>query len=222
MITRDYIMRMINLLATALARILFLKKAKDFPQALVEIEKAYKQLLGADRLLLHRLSDVQLMELLGSDQALASSKYYVVGMLLKEEGEILQLQGKTDEGLSLYATSLSLLIQSLLNAESPADPNHTTVTDMLIEHLHAYEIPIRLKEGMFAYYEFIKMYDKAEDTIFELIETDATPVQPGVQFYRRLLTKTDEELLRGNLPRTEVEEGLSQLLERTNRSTPNG
>jgi hypothetical protein len=221
MITRDYIMRMINLLASALARILSLKKAHDFPQALVEIEKAYKQLLGADRLLLHRLSDVQLMELLGSDQALAGSKYYVVGRLLKEEGEILQLQGKNDEGLGLYATSLSLLIQSLLNAESPADANHIATIDTLIEHLQAYEIPVRLRQRLFAYYEFVKRYDKAEDTIFELIDADAGSVQPGIQFYKRLLSKTDEELLQGNLPRTEVEEGLSQLLERTSQSTPN-
>jgi hypothetical protein len=214
-------MRMINLLATALARILFLKKANDFPQALVEIGKAYKHLLGADRLLLHQLSDVQLMELLGSDRTLASSKFYVVGMLLKEEGEVLQLQGKTDEGHGLYATSLSLLIQSLLDAKSPAGANHTTAIDTLIEHLHIYEIPTRLKERLFAYYEFTNRYDKAEDTLFELVEKDANSVQPGIGFYRRLLNKTDEELMRGNLPRTEVEEGLSQMLERAGQSTPN-
>ena len=219
MITRDYIMRMINLLAAALARVLSLKKEKDFPQALLEIERTYKHLLGVHREFLHRLSDIQMIDLLGSDQTAASSKYYVLGMLLKEEGEILQLQEKSAEGFALSETSLSLLIESFLYANGPADENHAVAIDTLIERLRLQEVSPRVKEKMFTYFEHTGRYSKAEDTLFELIQTDPTFMQRGVQFYRRLLSKTDDQLLRGNLPRVEIEQALEDLQERANRST---
>jgi hypothetical protein len=94
MIETDYIMRMIGLLTTLLARLFFLKRAKEFPQVLMEIDNAEKSLLGVDRNLIRSLSPSQIMELFGSDQSLAIPKRYVLGVLMKEEADILSLRGE--------------------------------------------------------------------------------------------------------------------------------
>jgi hypothetical protein len=59
------------------------------------------------------------------------------------------------------------------------------------------------------------MLDKAEDVLFDCLDKDDAAA-PGLAFYERLRTKSDEELERGGLPRTEVEEGRQELLSRTN------
>ena len=57
-------------------------------------------------------------------------------------------------------------------------------------------------------------YAQAEDLLYELLE--AAPgskqmVVQGVSFYQRLLQKSNQELITGNLPRAEIEEGLAEL-----------
>jgi len=49
------------------------------------------------------------------------------------------------------------------------------------------------------------LYATAEDALYEWLDRgDADAVTEGLAFYDRLLKKPDEELLRGNLPRSEV------------------
>jgi hypothetical protein len=211
MITRDYIMRMINQLAASLARVLFLKNAREFPQALTEIQKTCKQLIGADLKFLRRLSDVQLIELLGGDRELASSKYYVLGMLFKEQSDIDLLLGRREETLEHLTTSLSLLIEALLNAEGAVDAGHAETIDHILQQLRDPDIPTHIRAKVFSYHERVGTYDKAEDVLFDLISAGTFSPSRGLEFYERLLKKPAEELLRGNLPRQEVEEGLATL-----------
>ena len=64
MIERDYLMRMIQMLAQVLARILFLKNKREYPESIAEIQKASKKILGIEIDVLGRLSDVQMIDLL--------------------------------------------------------------------------------------------------------------------------------------------------------------
>ncbi|MGA7160729.1 MAG: DUF6483 family protein [Bacteroidota bacterium] len=84
MIERDYIMRMIRVLVQALERILFLKNAREYPNALDEIQKTSKQLLGVQLDIFLRLSDIQIIDLLSLDIGLGIPKCYAAGILLKE------------------------------------------------------------------------------------------------------------------------------------------
>lgn len=211
MITRDYIMRMINLLAASLARVLFLKKEKEFPQALAEIRKTCRHLIGADLEFLQRLSDVQLIELLGADRELANSKYYVLGMLFKEKADIDLLLGMREESREQLATPLSLLIEALLNADGAVAADHAKAIDALLQQLRDTDLPTHIKAKVFSYCERVGRYDKAEDMLFELINGGTFSASRGLEFYERLAQKPDEELLRGNLPRSEIEEGRAAL-----------
>ena len=80
-----------------------------------------------------------------------------------------------------------------------------------------YELPITTRTLLFAYYEQRGNYARAEDTLFDLLETDNEVRQTsslrrrGQAFYTRLRTKSDADLLNGNFSREEVEEGIIQL-----------
>jgi hypothetical protein len=219
MITRDYIMRMINLLTASLARVLFLKKEKEFPQALDEIKKTCRHLIGADLDFLQRLSDVQLIKLLGADRELASSKYYVLGMLFKEKSDIDLLAGNGEAHRGKLEISLSLLIEALLDADTAVDADHAKAIDDLLHKLHEADVPAHIRTKVFSYYERVGRYDKAEDVLFELITEGSFSASRGLEFYERLLKKPDEELLRGNLPRSEIEEGRAALLDEPREGT---
>ena len=99
MIERDYIMRMIQMLVQALIRIFSFKEKKEYPQALNEIQNASKTLIGVELDVIRRLSDVQIIDLLTLVKDFGGLKCYLAGMLLKEEAEILELQGMSPKAL---------------------------------------------------------------------------------------------------------------------------
>ncbi len=82
--------------------------------------------------------------------------------------------------------------------------------------MHGYEIPLNIKEKLFRYYEFTGKYDKAENILYELIEEDSNYINEGIRFYIRLVSKSEDELKKGNLPKIEVNEGLTYLKEKLN------
>lgn len=67
------------------------------------------------------------------------------------------------------------------------------------------------------HYERTGEFAKAEDALYALLESDPenpAVVEFGRAFYQRILAKTDRALVEGNLPRSEVEDGLRNLGQR--------
>jgi hypothetical protein len=88
--------------------------------------------------------------------------------------------------------------------------------DSLLAKFTDYDLSYPIKFRLYLYYEKTGKYAKAEDVLYELLEDEeAGPgiVKEGIDFYQRLLAKSDPELTAGQLPRDEVEEGLAKLLE---------
>lgn len=214
MIERDYIMRMINLLTQFLARALFHRKAYEFPQARHELEAAYKSLLGLSPSFVREFSDEQIIGMFGRDEDTLVLKSYILGSLIKEEGEILLLEGKGEEGSRDFLRSLSLLLTAFVVAEDEAQEGHCSAIEELLERLREVELPLHVKEKLLVYDELRGEYSKAEDVLFELVESEQSWVRSGLGFYERLLKRTDEELAAGGLPRTEVLEGMEDLKKR--------
>lgn len=214
MIERDYIMRMIQMLTNALAQILFFKKGAQYTEALHDIQTVGEKIIGMKWELLKKLSDAQIVELLSTDQDLGTPKLYVAGVLLKEEGEIDRLAGRTDDAVQKFATGLSLLTESYVTAQGAMTPDHSAAIESLVASLDRYEIPFHIKKRLFPFYELIGYYGKAEDVLFDLVEADEAFVTVGIEFYSRISKKSDEELLKGNLPRAEIEDGVLALQEK--------
>jgi hypothetical protein len=211
MIERDYIMRMINMLVAAIVRVLALKDKKEYPQALQELQSTGKALLGIDRTLVDQFSVDQLMQLFGADLSVAVPKSYVLGVLLKEEAEIYALMSDDARAGALFLKSLDLLIETYLRFDEPVESRHLEHIDGLLENLGLASIPAGLLKKIFRYQEALHRFAKAENALYAVLDSEPAFAQEGIQFYRRLLKKTDEELAAGNLPRDEVLEGLSEL-----------
>lgn len=202
---------MFKLLGQAMARIFFFKEMREYDNALAEIDKSARAILGLNLDMVERMPVAGVKGVLGSDPALVHSKLYAAGALLKESGEISEIQNDEDESVRLYMKSLSLLIEELPVFEGSDDEKGKQTIDFVIGKLKDYELPIELKRKLAGYFEKIGRYDRSEDIIFEVVDEDAGFVPVGISFYERLLLKSDIELAEGHLPRNEVEDGLAKL-----------
>ncbi len=211
MIEQDYFMRMVSMLARMLARIIFLKNQKDFPHALLEIQATGKTLLGIDPTLIRQFNPAQLRVLLGTDPSLAIPKAYILGLLLKEEAAIRSMMGEESEAGLLNLKSLELLIDAWLQEGKGLSPEHAHHVDALLAELAGSALPAELLEKVMSYHEGTGRFDKAEDVLFEILAASPDFALEGLQFYRRLLMKSDGDLLAGNLPREEVLQGIAEL-----------
>jgi predicted RNA polymerase sigma factor len=108
MIERDYIMRMISQLAAVLAKIFFAKNAQNYAEALRLAQSACEELLGLNGELIDQMEAPTLALLLGDKE-----KIKVLATLLREEGDILQLQEKAPEGNLKYEKALALYQEAL-------------------------------------------------------------------------------------------------------------
>ena len=139
-------------------------------------------------------------------------KCILLAELLQYHGEIYALQSEPGKSYNYYTKALSLFIEALLSNEKARVEDYTPAIDSLIDELDKYELSAHIKFKIFLYYERIGKFSNAEDLLFELIDMEEPGViQEGISFYERLLGKTDEELVEGNLPRDEVEDSLSEL-----------
>jgi Family of unknown function (DUF6483) len=211
MLERDIIMRMIQTLTEAIGRIVFQKAAMDFPEALEEIQTSGEKIIGMKWELLKKLSDAQVIELLSTDQDLGTPKLYAAGMLMKEEADLDRLAGKPEEEARKDMIALSFLLETYVAAGGAMTPDHVNAIDALLVSLGQFDTPDYIEEKLLHYYELTGQFDKAENVLFELVALDPSYADDGIEFYRRILKKSDEELKKGNLPRNEIEDGIASL-----------
>ncbi len=101
-------------------------------------------------------------------------------------------------------------------AEFINNEKHSFLEAKTIEKRIAETITLEYKVKLLVlkFYGRIGKYGKAEDVLYELLEEkqySSEIVAMGIDFYKNLLSRSDEELSNGNLPRDEVEEALSHL-----------
>jgi tetratricopeptide (TPR) repeat protein len=214
MLTKDYIMRMIDSLIKVMERVLLLKKSKNYNEGLDEIEKVTKELFGFDRNFINNLSDSQLIKMISVSDTLIAPNCYLLGALFKEEAEIYKLQGEPEKSTEMYERSFNFFIEGLRNSTVEIEPDHLTKIKSVIEALGDEPISVVTESNLAFYYEFTGNFDKAEDIIYDLIEFDSKYINDGIQFCERLLEKDDDVLIQGNLPREEITESLAALKER--------
>ena len=215
MITRDYFMRMIHQLAQVIGKVLKLNEVKQYTEAWEEVQLSSKQLLGMDLALLTSLSDTEFIRFFSLGERFDVEKCVVTAKLLQLTGEVQERQGDEHGKFHSYTTSLSLLLELLFRESEMLPKEYFDEIDSLIGKLATYELSSDLLRKLFRFYGIVRRYDIAENVLFEIVERDAGFRAEGVKFYERLRAKSDEELERGNLPRNEIEAGLTELLKKT-------
>jgi hypothetical protein len=207
-------MRLIEQFSLVMARILFRKKSHQYDEALFEIGNCCGQLLGLDVRQVHSLSDGELIEWLKIGGNFDAEKCLILAELLKEEAEIQDLVGRIDkQQLHMkYSKSFSLYLEALNHDKDLGTGQVMRDIRTVAEKLDVSNLSLHLKFKMFRFFEVTGDFGRAEDLLYELLEANY-PDGPkeGLAFYKRILKKSDDELNAGNLPRSEVEEGLLSL-----------
>jgi len=221
MIRRDYIVRMIEEFAEALARIRALKEQRQHGEALLLTEEEFKRITGIDSEALLRLSETELLARLIETEPLHAvrEKLFFLTTLLKEAGDIAEVEGRTEESRACYLKGLHLLLNSLARTDGYEQPEFVPKVELFVNALD--EMPAQTYALLMEHYERTGQFGKAEDALFAILDGDVNndyALNFGISFYERLLGHRDTELEEGNLPRTEVEAGLQEL--RGKRATP--
>lgn len=216
MLQRDYLMKMTQMLATVLTKVLFNKENKNYMEAEKDIESAAKTLVGLDLNLIKILNVEDVLKLMKTSDVYAG-RCLISAELLKEYGDILGEKERINESIDIYIKSLWLYLETILTKELPEPEIYYDRINFMIKNLTTPETDTDLKLKIFQYFEFSGQYSKAEDVLFELMDTDTEGIKDkALKFYERLQKKTDEELGKGNFSHGEVEESIEEINSRYN------
>lgn len=219
MIRNDYLMRLIEQFTQALAIALGFKRAKEYPKALSVIRNTLQQVFGVDAGFIDAIHEEDLLILLKSTGAIDPDRAVMIAALEKLAGEIYEAQGLEEEAYYAYLKSLTLYLEVLLSDGDALLKDYIPEIDSLLAKFTDYDVSCETKFRLMLYYEKTGKYARAEDILYELLDDEETGpeiIREGIGFYRRLLDKSDPELIAGQLPRDEVEEGLAGLEQRIN------
>jgi len=218
MVNKDYLMRQIELFTRRLTILLGLRQYDKFEEAFIYVDDLYLQMLGMTSHFVNSLSEKMLLEMISPLGVLNVDKCLWLAVLLKAEGDIYDDQGKDTESYYRYLKSLFLFLSAFSYEKSLRDTQLGTELVTLLDKLDAYELPLPTGKQLFVYYELYGQYDKAENTLFEMLEREDIEqtdheqlLEDGKAFFERLLRKSDSDLLAGNFSRVEVQEGIAQL-----------
>ncbi len=206
-------MRMVQELTQVLARILFLKKAQEYPKAVDEIENALTRFWNLTQEQIRTFSLEQWIEQCRQEQGPMGEKLVALADLFKEQGELYALETNVPESQRTAALSLGLYLEAVASPGTIISVDLLDKIEHLIERTSAAGLPAPVWQRLLSYYETRGMLAKAEDALFDRLDTgDANAVEAGLAFYGRAAAKQNRELEQGGLPRDEIEAGREELL----------
>ncbi len=214
MVNKDYILRLAERLGRFLARIIFLQEANQQEEALILIDEAFRQATGLTTGLINSLSEETLLGMLSPHGVLNVELAFYVAALLKAEGDVYASLDKQNESYYRHLKALNLFLELFLRGKSIDGFDLFSNIDDLVQRLAEYELPLATNQRLFQYNEKAGRFARAEDVLFEMLGADEVAsdlIQEGMAFYHRLMAKSDDELLLGNLSREEVQESLAQV-----------
>ena len=112
MIRRDYIERLIEQLAQAIAAVVLNKRQHNYDRAREEIKRACNGLLGVQYDLVRALSTKDLLGILKINPDQAPDKCRILGELLQHDAEIYQLGGRAEDYVTSLHKALYLYIEA--------------------------------------------------------------------------------------------------------------
>ncbi len=215
MINKDYILRLAERFGRALAIIMHLRKNNKYEEALINIDELFLQSVGLTTHFINSASEEMLLKLISPLNTLNLEKCLWIAVLLKEEGDIYTELGKPDESYYRYIKALFFFLVASFQDKEIKDLDIGSTIEDILQKLEEFELPLSIKIKLLRYFEMTGRYSKAEEMLFDIVESDEPTAQeiiaPGKEFYQRLLKKNDTDLQLGGLSRQEVEKGLAQL-----------
>lgn len=220
MIQKDYFMKIAEMLATVIAKVLLKKDQKKFIEAEQELEEASLSIAGIDLKLVKLFSAEDLIKLIKTSDLFAG-KCIASAELLYEYGKLKELTGNSQESIDSYLKSVQLFIEAVISKDLPDNSTYILKIEELIPKVNASEVTNKMNLRLLDYYALTKQFSKYEDTAFDLLENfDNSDIESDVsetytkiiRYFQKLKSLPEEELLNGNLSKAEVEEALEEIL----------
>lgn len=213
MLKRDYILALIEESTRALANILRHQEAREWLETQDAVADSAQSYLGITLTELNQASALDLIALVrtGRDQDIARW-HHLIG-LLQIQGAIREYEKEEMESINLYFKALDIATEVSLNDDRL--PYYLSDIEALQSLVEEYMLPAGIQSKLFHIYEQSDQYAVAEDTLFDMLDqsnNDDEIIELGLDFYDRLLRKSDYKLQSGGLPRHEIEESLAELL----------
>ncbi len=213
----DFLSRLQAQLRETLEKVQTLATEGRLDDALSEVWAAERN-LGLEHTLLSRLPSADLLKLLGPAGTPDIERTLVCAELLRAEFSIHTLRSDTDPATAQKALDLYLAV---LDAEPGFAPFYAARLDMLTDALlaQAGALPATTARDLAEVYRAVGRFDEAENWLYRWRDAQPDTEQDAVRgwaetFYRDLLELSDEALVKGGLPRAEVEEGLADVTSR--------
>lgn len=190
-------------------------KLKDLNKnAFPAIDDSFKRFSGMSSSFINSVSIKDLLNFLKTNNMPDGNKLIIVSALLFEEGTIFEdRENNISKAFFRYERAFEL-IYTVFNKDLECNiENYKSLSYSVVERLTQYELNTESLKKLFQYFKLTGNYAKADDCIYELMHSSTSNnfMETAVSFYRELLDKSDEELSKGNLKRSEVEEYLKEL-----------
>ena len=207
----------------------------DTNEAFNAINKQLKGLVGLDITTIDTISFDSVKDIVNKGFENNAEKYVALGMLMKFEGNVYDNSGEKGKALYYYKKGIkafneannvdygdeSIAKFSDIQAEiAPKTEEQGCIENYkeeileLADEVNKYKLSSEESKDLFRSYEIVNRFDKAEDILFKLIKEEEHRediVDIGLSFYKRLQSKSDDDLINGNLPREEVEESFKEV-----------
>jgi hypothetical protein len=220
MIRRDYIVRMIEEMGRALAQIRALRAGgrMEAARAMVDAECEKFAAMGVAGIV--GLSETELLARVAEGQFAQTVhlRTLAVVALLREAAEIADGGGRTEEARQIYLKALHLLLGVLAQDDPAGFPDFVPGVEAIVTALQDTPLPVHIQAMLMRHYEASGQFAKAEDALYAILEAagpEPEIVSFGRAFYERILRRSEASLKEGNLPRSEAEQGLHELLRLT-------
>lgn len=214
MFSEDYLIRMIRQATAVFARIIGLKSAGQYQEALQGIDQTLEQLLGMDAEIIRLLDDESLYKILMKNEVLDLEKLGLIADLFKEEGDIQKLQNQNNESINCYIRSLNYYLMISINSETSRPMDLSQKIDELLQKLEPYYFEEKTILNLFCYYENAGEFAKADKMLSKLAtrnDSKTNAVDEMKSFYERIVEKSPKELAAGGMSRTQIRKKLKEL-----------
>ncbi|MDD3242065.1 MAG: DUF6483 family protein [Bacilli bacterium] len=185
----------------------------DIEKAKERVNKELKALVGLDIGTVDIFSFNSIEGIISKEMQYNAEKFIAFGCLMQLEGIISDKESNENAKVKYYEKSL----EGFYKAYTEDKDINSKYLDDAVEvagELINYELSLDLDRKILKLYELANKLDKAEDTLFYMLRktnNDGSMILEGMRFYNRLKERETDELILGNLPIEEVEDGISEL-----------
>lgn len=210
MFQSDYILRLVEQLAEAVARARRRREAGESEQFEKELGELTQAAFGMPLALLAQLPDEALFSVIQRDSEPDFDRLALLVRILCEHAQA-ATQGFAAPVSPLSRRALRLVAAMGVHGGGAALVPHREAIRALLARHESADGASSLLHDLWSGYEVVGEFAHAEDKLYALAaQAPGLYADAGAAFYRRLLAYDDDTLENGGLPRDEVQEGLER------------